>query len=157
MYAICLRYAADTDEAKDIMQEGYIRVFDKLGQFGFKGSLEGWVRRIIVNTALEVIRKKVILSAETDIPSDYKDRNHESIFSGLATEEILLQIRQLTPQYRMVFNLYAIEGYSHKEIAVMLGIAEGTSKSNYCRAREILQEKLKVDHPEFKYASDERI
>jgi DNA-directed RNA polymerase specialized sigma24 family protein len=113
MFGICLRYAGNHNDAEDIMQEGFIKVYEKIHQFGFKGAFEGWIRKIMVNTALE------------------KYRMH---FQTV--------IQDLTPRYRLVFNLYALEGYSHKEISEMLNITEGTSKSNLSRARVILQERV---------------
>jgi len=143
MYGVCLRYAANTDEAKDILQDGFIKVFLHLNQFNFKGSFEGWVRRIMINTALEKYRSQVtIYSLDERMPlSD--EGVQTTVIESLSAEDLLGLIRQLTPKYRMVFNLYAIEGYNHKEIGDLLGISEGTSKSNLSRARVILQEKVK--------------
>lgn len=143
MYGLCLKYANDKDDAKDIMQDGFIKVFQKIDQFGEKGSFEGWVRRIMINTALEKYRSQVtIYSLDERMPlSD--EGVHSSVIEDLSVKDLLGLIRQLTPKYRMVFNLYAIEGYNHKEIGEMLGISEGTSKSNLSRARLNLQEKVK--------------
>jgi len=144
MYGMCLRYADNEDEAKDILQDGFIKVFLNLKQFNNKGSFEGWIRRIIANTALERFRDKNYLFAvnmETEYDANYKQYDH--ILSDLAAKDLLKLIQELSPQYRMVFNLYAIEGYSHKEICEKLNIKEGTSKSNLSRAREILKEKVK--------------
>jgi len=143
MYGLCLKYANDRDDAKDIMQDGFIKVFQKIDQFGGKGSFEGWVRRIMINTALEKYRSQVtIYSLDERMPlSD--EGVQTSVIESLSAEDLLGLIRQLTPKYRMVFNLYAIEGYNHKEIGELLGISEGTSKSNLSRARIILQEKVK--------------
>ncbi|MCK5028941.1 MAG: RNA polymerase sigma factor [Bacteroidales bacterium] len=147
MYGLCLRYAEDEDEAKDILQDGFIKVFLKLKQFNNKGSFEGWIRRIIVNTALERFRDKNYLFAvnmANEIEAADKSYNH--ILSDLSANDLLKLIQELSPQYRMVFNLYAIEGYSHKEICKKLNIKEGTSKSNLSRAREILKEKVKKQY-----------
>jgi len=147
MYGLCLRYAEDEDEAKDILQDGFIKVFLKLKQFNNKGSFEGWIRRVIVNTALERFRDKNYLFAvnmATEIEAADKSYNH--ILSELSANDLLKLIQELSPQYRMVFNLYAIEGYSHKEICKKLNIKEGTSKSNLSRAREILKEKVKKQY-----------
>lgn len=145
MYALCLRYANDEDEAKDILQDGFIKVFLNLKQFNNKGSFEGWIRRIVVNTALERFRDKSYLFA-INMDNNYEsgDREYDHILSDIAANDLLKLIQELSPQYRMVFNLYAIEGYSHKEICNMLNIKEGTSKSNLSRAREILKEKVKA-------------
>jgi len=143
MYGLCLKYANDKDDAKDIMQDAFIKVFQKIDQFGDKGSFEGWVRRIMINTALEKYRSQVMVySLDERMP--FSDEGVSStVIDELSAEDLLGLVRQLTPKYRMVFNLYAIEGYNHKEIGEMLGISEGTSKSNLSRARIILQEKVK--------------
>lgn len=143
MYGLCLKYANDKDDAKDIMQDAFIKVFQKIDQFGDKGSFEGWVRRIMINTALEKYRSQVtIYSLDERMPLS-SEGIQSSVIDDLSAEDLLGLISQLTPKYRMVFNLYAIEGYNHKEIGEMLGISEGTSKSNLSRARIILQEKVK--------------
>lgn len=144
MFGLCLRYADSEDEAKDILQDGFIKVFLNLKQFNHKGSFEGWIRKIIVNTALEKFRDKSYLFA-VSMENDYdqNDKKYDHILSELAANDLLKIIQELSPQYRMVFNLYAIEGYSHKEICKVLNIKEGTSKSNLSRAREILKDKVK--------------
>ena len=144
MFGVCLRYAEDEDDAKDILQDGFIKVFLNLNKFKNKGSFEGWIRRIIVNTALEKFRDKNYLFAvnmATEI--DAADKTYDHIISELSANDLLKLIQDLSPQYRMVFNLYAIEGYSHKEICDKLKIKEGTSKSNLSRARDILKDKVK--------------
>lgn len=145
LFALCLRYANNEDEAKDILQEGFIKIFDKLQQYKNKGSLEGWMRKIIVNTALEKIRREnrfVLVEDETMIENEqYK---YEHVLEELGEKELLEMIQELSMQYRMVFNLYAIEGYSHKEISKKLNISEGTSKSNLSRARELLKSKIEA-------------
>ncbi len=143
MYGLCLKYANDRDDAKDIMQDAFIKVFQKIEQYSTKGSFEGWVRRIMINTALEKYRSQVtIYSLDERMPVSDEGVN-STVIEDLSAEDLLNIIRELTPKYRMVFNLYAIEGYNHKEIGEMLGISEGTSKSNLSRARLILQEKVK--------------
>lgn len=145
LFALCLRYANNEDEAKDILQEGFIKIFDKLQQYKNKGSLEGWMRKIIVNTALEKIRREnrfVLVEDETMMENEqYK---YEHVLEELGEKELLEMIQELSVQYRMVFNLYAIEGYSHKEISKKLNISEGTSKSNLSRARELLKSKIEA-------------
>ncbi|MDY6801037.1 MAG: RNA polymerase sigma factor [Bacteroidota bacterium] len=144
MFGVCLRYADNADEAKDILQDGFIKVFLNLKQFNHKGSFEGWVRRIMVNTALEKFRdRRYLFAVNMEQGYESKDSEYDHILSELAAQDLLKLIQELSPQYRMVFNLYAIEGYSHKEICEMLNIKEGTSKSNLSRAREILKEKVK--------------
>ena len=142
MFAICLRYAGNYDDAQDILQEGFLKVFEKIKQFGFKGAFEGWIRRIMVNTALEKYRlhyRQVPIN-ENMAEIDYDHEN--DIVAEIDMRELVKIIQELSPRYRVVFNLYALEGYSHKEISEMLEITEGTSKSNLSRARTILQEKV---------------
>ncbi|MCG8411678.1 MAG: RNA polymerase sigma factor [Bacteroidales bacterium] len=143
MFGVCLRYVSDVDEAKDILQDGFVKVFCNLKKFNNKGSFEGWIRRIIVNTALERFRNKNYLFA-VSMENSYEKGNNEydHILSELSANDLLKMVQELSPQYRTVFNLYAIEGYSHKEISKKLNIKEGTSKSNLSRAREILKEKV---------------
>lgn len=144
MYALCCRYARDDDDAKDILQEGFIKVYTKIGQYGFKGSFEGWMRKIFVNTALMSYRSNKIMHVELKEQACGDEAYSEELETAHGEEELLELINELTPKYKLVFNLYAIEGYSHQEIAKMLNISEGTSKSNLSRARTILQEKLRV-------------
>ena len=144
LYAVCLQYAGNTDDARDVLQEGFIKIFENLGRYSHEGSFEGWMRRIIVNTALEKYRSRYYLSRVDDIEEiDEPVSEPESEdFAGLEASDLLNMVMDLPPKYRMVFNLYAIEGYSHNEIATMLNISEGTSKSNLSRARDILQRKV---------------
>ena len=144
LYAVCLQYSGNDEEARDILQEGFIKIFENLGNYKHEGSFEGWMRRIVVNTALEKFRNRHSLFRVDDIDTIAEpeaDPDNED-YSGLEAMELLFIVRELPPKYRMVFNLYAIEGYSHREIGEMLGISEGTSKSNLSRARIILQRKV---------------
>ncbi len=142
MYGVCLRYAADADEAQDFLQEGFITVFARLRDFRFEGSLEGWIRRIMVNTCLGALRKnRMQLVRDLNLPFEAENDGYTDP-ANLAAADLLSIIQELPPQYRSVFNLYAIEGYSHREIGTALGISEGTSKSNLSRAREILQRRI---------------
>lgn len=143
MYAVCLRYSRDQDEAKDNLQEGFIKVFSNIRQFKAAGSFEGWVRRIMVNTALQKYRGQYQLYALNDNETKAYNIPVENVMEAMGEQELLDMIQELPPRYKLVFNMYAIEGYSHKEISEMLKITEGTSKSNLSRARDILQEKLK--------------
>lgn len=141
MYAVCQRYAHTSLEADDILQNSFVKVFTKHDLYDGKGSLEGWIKRIVVNTAIETHRQNKRSYAENI------DNVHLSDSSPLGTEqtgyqELLALVQQLPLGYRTVFNLYAIEGYSHKEIAEMLLISEGNSKSQLSRARQWLQNKL---------------
>ncbi|GHA69465.1 RNA polymerase sigma factor [Pontibacter akesuensis] len=139
MMVICLRYAPTTFEAEDIMQDAFVKVFGHIQSFKKDCPLEFWIRRIVINTALKHLRSKQLLtvSHEADEVANLSSDNVN--LSGYTMDELLSMIQSLAPRYRMVFNLYAIEGYSHKEIGEMLDISEGTSKSQYSRARAILQ------------------
>ncbi|MCB2219658.1 MAG: RNA polymerase sigma factor [Bacteroidetes bacterium] len=143
MFGVCLYYSKDYTEAEDTLHEGFMKVFAKIDQFQHKGSLAGWIKRIMINTALEKFRKQAPLYALGDDLDPGSDIEQERVTSDLSADDLLKMVRDLSPQYRMVFNLYAIDGYAHKEIAEMLGISEGTSKSNLARARSILQKKVK--------------
>lgn len=144
LYAVCLQYSGNDDEAKDILQEGFMKIFENLHSYKFEGSFEGWMRRITVNTALEKFRSRNNLYKVEDIDqiSDTESEPDVEEYDGLEASDLLDIIRELPPKYRMVFNLYAIEGYSHKEISKMVNISEGTSKSNLSRARLILQRRV---------------
>ena len=139
MYAVCLRYAGNAEEAEDILQEGFIKIFKKLDSFRSEGSFEGWIRRIFVNTAIEHFRRKRYLQTVSEKEENTIEGKDISVLDKLAAKDILALIKELSPGYRTVFNLYVVEGYTHKEIADMLGISEGTSKSQLSRAKVILQ------------------
>lgn len=147
MYGICLRYASEKEAAQDLLQDGFIKVFMNINSFENKGSFEGWMKRIFVNLALENIRKdktKKMYSDDIENVSDLDIIDEaEGDIDGITEDELLKMVQELPQGYRSVFNLYAIEDYSHKEISEMLGIAEGTSRSQYIRARALLQEKIK--------------
>ena len=132
---ICIRYASGVDEAKDFMQEGFIQVFNSIESYNNKGSLEGWVRKVIVNACLMELRKVRPIFNEVE----ELDIQQEQVFSYMNEKDILTFIQKLPQGFRMVFNLFAVEGFSHKEIAQKLDISEGTSKSQYSRARKALQ------------------
>ncbi len=150
MYAVCLRYAGNAEEAEDILQEGFIKIFKKLGSFRGEGSFEGWVRRVFVNTAIEHFRRKRYLQPVTEKEEKTIEGKSLSALDGLAEKDILALIKELSPGYRTVFNLYVVEGYTHKEIADMMGISEGTSKSQLSRAKVILQDMVR------KYLDEQR-
>ena len=139
MYAVCLRYAGNAEEAEDILQEGFIKIFKKLDTFRSEGSFEGWIRRIFVNTAIEHFRRKRYLQTVSEKEENTIEGKDISVLDKLAAKDILALIKELSPGYRTVFNMYVVEGYTHKEIADMLGISEGTSKSQLSRAKVILQ------------------
>lgn len=143
MYNVCLQYASDHDEAKDFLQEGFINVFTKIKSFRHEGSFEGWVRKIIVNTALQFLRKKKQIYVIREELTEDKDHDITEIDFELNEEDLLGMIQGLTVNQRIVFNLYAIEGYNHAEITKLTGIPENTSKSHLHRARVSLKEMIK--------------
>jgi RNA polymerase sigma factor (sigma-70 family) len=143
MYGVCLRYAGTAEEAQDILQEGFIKIFKKLGTFRSEGSFEGWIRRIFVNTAIEHFRRKKYMQPVTEKEENTLEGNYLSVLDDLAERDIMALVQELSPGYRTVFNMYVIEGYTHKEIGDILGISEGTSKSQLSRAKVILQEMVK--------------
>ncbi len=143
LFALCLKYSKTHQEAEDNLQEAFITIFKKVNQFKFKGSFEGWMKRIVINTALQTYRKKNILNL---VEENYPDEVEVEIDENEISLDFLLKIIQELPdRYRMVFNLYVLDGYSHKEIASLLGIAVGTSKSNLSRARLILKGKVELN------------
>lgn len=141
MMSLCLRYAKTREEAADILHEGYIKVFKNIGNFKEEGSLEGWIRRIMINTAINHYHKHKKHLNNSSIEDEYKElsENADGILQRLSYEDLLQLVRKLPPAYQTVFNLHVIEGYNHREIAEMLGISEGTSKSNLAKARNKLQ------------------
>jgi RNA polymerase sigma factor (sigma-70 family) len=144
LFAVCMRYAGDMTEAEDILQDGFITIFTRLSSFRGEGSFEGWMKRIIINTALERFRKKRILylSSETETTGyELTDSNYADLH--LDADHLYYLIQKLPEGYRIVFNLFALEGFSHKEISHVLGITESTSKSQLSRARYALQSELK--------------
>lgn len=144
MYAVCLRYAGNAEEAEDILQEGFIKVFKKLDSFRNEGSFEGWIRRIFVNTAIEHFRRKKYLLPVTEKEENTIEGKYTSVLDDLGAKDIMALVQQLSPGYRTVFNMYVVEGYTHKEIADQLGISEGTSKSQLSRAKVILQDMVRT-------------
>ena len=147
MMGLCMRYASHREEAEDMLQEGWIKVFRNLHQFRFEGSAEGWLKRVIVNACLEMLRKNKKMVNQVDIelieeitPSEINSSD------AMTANDLLKMIHKLPAGYRTVFNLYAVEGYSHKEIGDMLGINESTSKSQYSRARAHLQKMLELEN-----------
>jgi len=142
MFAVCLRYAQDYHTAEDLLQEGFLKVFKNLEKYRGDGSFEGWIRRIMVNTAIENYRKNVNLYAIVEIDQEDGKTYHSDALDNLQLQDLMNLIQSLSSGYRTVFNLYVIEGFSHAEIAEKLGISEGTSKSQLARARYILQNKV---------------
>ena len=143
MFGVCLRYAKDKMEAEDMLQNGFIRVFQKMQTYKGEGSFEGWVRRIMVHSSIEYYRKyhKIMQLVDLDDAEDVPATSLGTV-ANIEANDLLVLISQLPPGYRLVFNLFAIEGYSHKEIAELVGITEGASKSQLSRARTILKERI---------------
>lgn len=148
LYAICLRYATNREEAKDLLHDGFIRILKNLSEFRFEGSFEGWMKRIMVNSAINQFRKNSKNSfadlEQINPPGD----NLPNALETMNAEQIISLIATLPDGYRQVFNLYALEGFKHREIAVMLEISENTSKSQFMKARKWLIHKLSVLDPE---------
>jgi RNA polymerase sigma-70 factor (ECF subfamily) len=141
MMSLCMRYVNDRETARDLLQEGFIKVFDKIGSYSATGAFAGWVRRIFVTTALEHLRKKDTYKYSDPI-DEYVGRMEgmePDVLDRLSADDLLDCIRRLPDGYRTVFNLYAIEGYSHNEIAGILGISDITSRTQFIRARNVLQ------------------
>ena len=147
MYTICLRYCNSKEEAQDVLHDGFITIFTKIKQFQHAGSFEGWVRRIIVNQALERYRNNMkgpVIERVEDVSWQVvtPEAEEEWEANNLSEDELLSMIQELPQQYKIVFNMYVLDGLSHKEISEMLGIAESTSRSNLLRARSILQKQI---------------
>ncbi len=145
MLAVCLRYARHSSEAEDMFQEGFIKVFKNLDKFKYNGSFEGWIRRIMINTSLKKVAKKSFKNEIIGLEDLHKYGNkiEPEVFSKLSIDDLMILINDLPQGYKIVFNLYAIEGYSHKEIATMLDIQVSTSRSQLVKARRMLQQQIK--------------
>lgn len=143
MYSICLRYMTNQDEAKDALQEGFIKVHKNMSKFKFTGSFEGWMKRIFVNTSIEQIRKRKTHLDVTELNSNEMKLTDKIETGSMDAEKMMLLIQKLPEGYRTVFNMFVVDGYSHKEIAEHLGINENTSKSQLFKARKQLQVWLK--------------
>jgi len=143
MLYLCRRYAVDMNEAEDMLQEGFIRMFGNLDKFRHEGHFEGWVRRIFVNSAIKYYRRTKIHNGASDleIATGLQSADPDAV-QVLSENELMQLLTELPTGYKVVFNLFAIEGYSHKEIAEMLGIEESTSRSQLVKARKMLQSKV---------------
>ena len=146
LFAVCRRYVKDPDEAADVLQDSFVKIFRHLDQFRFECPLEAWLKRVVINTALKHLRKNKPFAHMTDVQelADTLPQPDQSL-PALNYTYLLTLVQELPPGCRMVFNLYAIEGYTHPEIGALLGISEGTSKSQFFRARGLLQQKLTDD------------
>ena len=144
MLSICMRYVKDYHVACDLMHDGFITVYSKIGDFRSEGSFEGWMRRIFVNTALEALRKNDLLrnGVELNALEPQQEADYSAV-EKISADELMELIAQLPPGFRTVFNMFAIEGYSHREIAETLNINESTSRSQYTRAKRLLQKWIK--------------
>ena len=148
LFALCLKYSKNYQEAQDNLQNGFITIFDKIEQYNFKGSFEGWLKRIVINTTLQTYREKNVLNLITEeMPEEVEIEIDED---QVSLELLLKLIQELPNRYRLVFNLYVLDEYSHREIANMLSISEGTSKSNLSRARGILRDKIELSQSNVK-------
>jgi RNA polymerase sigma-70 factor (ECF subfamily) len=140
LFAVCLKYSRNYTEAQDNLQDGFLIIFQKIGQYSFKGSFDGWLKRVMINNVLQQYRQQTFLSlVNEDIAEDYEIELDDD---SISLDYLLKIIQELPDRYRLVFNLYVIDGYSHAEIAEMLNINIGTSKSNLARGRMILKEKI---------------
>lgn len=142
MMSVCLRYANDTMEAEDMIQDAFVKVFQYIGQFKFEGAFEGWIRRIVVNTAIRHLEKKKLHFKDIDDNSQHAPKIEAQAYNHLGEDDLMKLINQLPDGYRLVFNLNVIEGYSHEEIAEMLNIQAGTSRSQLVKARKMLQQQI---------------
>jgi RNA polymerase sigma factor (sigma-70 family) len=154
MMAVCRRFARDLTEAEDMLQEAFIRVFTSMEQFRFEGSLEGWIRRIVVHSALEVLRKRLVRFSDIDGEAETLVSPDTDAVAAMSAGELMKLICDLPDGYRVVFNLYVIEGYDHNEIATLLGVSAATSRSQLLKARRALQDQIKyTDSSPNTYAS----
>jgi len=140
LFGICLKYSRNKTEAEDSLHDSFMTIFEKIGQYKSKGSFEGWIKRITINTVLQKYRKEEYLKVVSDNLEE--EVEVESVYTEIGLQTLLKYIQELPNKYRMTFNLYVLDGYSHKEISSMLGTSPGTSKSNLARARMILKEKI---------------
>lgn len=145
LLGLCARYCESIEEAEDVLQDGFIKIFQKMESFRNQGSLEGWMKRIMVNTALDAFRKNKNSRYNIDIETIEYPSEQYTVTDSMEAKDLMKIIRSMPPGFRTIFNLFAIEGYPHKEIAQMLGITESTSKSQYSRARVYLQKVLQTE------------
>lgn len=142
LFGICLKYSRNRSDAEDNLHDSFMTIYEKIHQFKHKGSFEGWLKRITVNTVLQKYRKEPLLLSDPD-PADVADIQYTESYEDIPVSELLRHVQELPNKYRITFNMYVLDGYSHKEISKALGTSEGTSKSNLARARAILKEKIK--------------
>lgn len=142
MFGVCLRYAKDRTEAEDNLQDGFVKVFENIRNFRHEGSFEGWMRRIMVNVSLGKFRKQNLLHPVEDIGQYEEAQVSEDVFARMGADDLMELIQQLPPRYRMVFNMYVLDGLNHQQISEEMNISVGTSKSNLARARDLLKRKV---------------
>jgi len=142
MMAVCMRYTSDKEEARDVLHEGFMKVFKNISRFQRGTNLGAWIRRIMINTSIDHYRKRAKTPNLVEINHAVHETDTHDVVADLSAEEILKMVQKLSPAYRTVFSLYVIEGYSHKEIGKLLGISEGTSKSNLAKARAKLKKMI---------------
>ncbi len=146
MMGICMRYAGSEEEAEDMLQEGFLTVFHRIGSFAGRGELGAWIRKVMVNSALMYLRKTKKFQMQTELEEvDFFLESNESLFSHLSAADLMQMIQCLPAGYRTVFNLYAVEGWNHREIGEKLGISISTSKSQYSRSRKILRKMIETE------------
>ena len=151
LFAVCLKYSRNHVDAEDNLQDAFVTIFEKISQYSYKGSFEGWLKRIVVNTVLQKYRNKSVFNIIKE--EDIEDEEIEVVDYHVDINFLLQSIQELPDRYRLVFNLYALDGYSHKEIAEMLKITTGTTKSNLARARRILKNKIENYNANFNLQS----
>ncbi|MBT8281424.1 RNA polymerase sigma factor [Muriicola soli] len=144
LYGLCLKYSRNKTEAEDNLHDSFLTIYDKIEQFKFKGSFEGWLKRITVNTVLQKYRKDQYMKVVTDNIQEEEDIDYD--YPDVQLSTLLQYVQELPNKYRLTFNLYVLDGYTHKEISELLGTSTGTSKSNLSRAKMILKEKLKKEN-----------
>ncbi len=143
LFGICLKYSRNKTEAEDNLHDSFMTIYEKIGQYKFKGSFEGWIKRVTVNTVLQKYRKEEYLKVVTENVAEESEIDSGSEFLDIELPTLLRYIQELPNKYRLTFNMYVLDGFTHKEISEKLGTSEGTSKSNLARARVILKEKIK--------------
>jgi RNA polymerase sigma factor (sigma-70 family) len=147
MFGVCLRYTSTKEDAEDLLQEGFIRAFGSLKNYKYEGSFEGWIRRIFVHTCIEVFRKKSKMYPMIELIENYHSSEKDDTLNiDIHANDLMKMVQSLSPGYKIIFNMFAIDGYSHKEIAEHLGITEGTSKSQMARARMVLQKMIQHEN-----------
>ncbi|MBB4080390.1 RNA polymerase sigma-70 factor (ECF subfamily) [Lewinella aquimaris] len=144
LMGVCQRYCRTQTEAEDVLQDTFVRIFNKLPQYGFRGSFAGWARRLCVNVALKMYQRKRFTFEQTGLDNTPDLAGAPTAYADLGEQELLELIRALPDGYRIVFNMYAIEGYSHKEIGEQLGIQEASSRSQLLKARKVLQQQIEL-------------